>query len=106
VTSANLQVANITFVAGSSLTAPAGNLYVSGNWNNSAGGTFNANGGTVVFDGTGATQQLTSGGKAFNNLTIAVGASLQLEDDLTYLGNFINNGTFDANGHKVNGQTP
>jgi hypothetical protein len=105
VTSPNLQVANLTFSgSAAALTGPTGTLCVSGNWNNSLGKTFNANGGTVVFDGTGATQQLTSGGKAFNNLTIAAGASVILEDDLGYLGVFTINGTFGPNGHKVNGQ--
>jgi fibronectin-binding autotransporter adhesin len=101
----SLQVANVTFAAASdSLKAPAGSLFVSGNWNNAVGGTFTPNGGTVVFDGTGGIQQLTSGGKSFYNLTIAVGASVILEADLTYAGAFIDNGTFNPNGHKVNGQ--
>ena len=39
-------------------------------------------------------QQLTSGGKAFNNLTIAAGAVVELEDSLTVLGLFTNLGTF------------
>lgn len=105
VSSATLQVNDLTFMpgTGAALTAPAGTLYVSGNWNNAAGGTYNANGGTVVFDGPGTVQQLTSGGKGFFNLTVAAGATLQLEDDLTYAGAFTLNGTFDPNGHKVNG---
>jgi hypothetical protein len=104
VSSASLQVANLTIAAvGDSLKAPTGNLSVSGNWNNSVGGTFTPNGGTVVFDGSGSTQQLTSGGKAFDNLTIAAGASVILEDNLTFTGTFTNNGTFNPNGHTVNG---
>ena len=57
--------------AGDKLTAPAGNLFVSGNWTNRVGASFVPNGGTVVFDGVGVTQLLTSGGRTFNNLTIA-----------------------------------
>jgi hypothetical protein len=102
VSSPSLQVAGVTFAAaGDKLTAPAGNLLVSGNWNNGVGASFTSNGGTVVFDGAGGTQQLNSGGKAFNNLTILAGSKLQLEADVTILGAFINDGTFDTNGHKV-----
>jgi Bacterial Ig domain len=101
VNSANLLVNNLTFTAGATLTAPTGNLYVSGNWNNSAGGTFNANGGTVVFDGTGGTQLLTSGGSAFNNLTISAGSSVQLQDNLTVIDVLANLGTLNPNGHTV-----
>ena len=56
---------------------PLGVLLVSGNWDDGVGGGFNANGGTVIFDGTG-TQLLNSGGKALNNLTIASGRTLDL----------------------------
>jgi len=101
VNSPNLQVNNLTFGAGATLKAPTGNLYVSGSWNNSAGGTFNANGGTVVFDGTGGTQLLTSGGIAFNNLTISAGSSVQLQDNLTVIDVLANLGTLNANGHTV-----
>ena len=98
---ASLQVANVTFTAGKGLTAPTGNLLVSGNWNNGVGATFTANGGTVVFDGNGGTQLLTSGGKAFNNLTIAAGATMELEADVTISGVFTNDGTFIPNGHRI-----
>jgi hypothetical protein len=66
---------------------------VSGNWTNGVGASFTSNGGTVVFDGTGGLQQLTSGGKAFNNLTILAGATLKLDDNLTVLGVLTNDGT-------------
>jgi hypothetical protein len=95
VSSPSLQVANLTFAASSDkLTAPVGKLFVSGNWTNSVGANFAANGGTVVFDGVRRLQLLTSGGKAFNNLTIAAGAIVELEDSLTVLGLFTNLGTF------------
>jgi hypothetical protein len=103
VSSTSLKVANITFAAaGAGFTAPAGNLFVSGNWDNSAGGTFTANGGTVVFDGDSGTQLLTSGGQAFNNLTIAAGATLELEADVTIHGVFDDFGVFLPNGYMVN----
>jgi len=102
VSSASLQVANVAFAAASDkFTAPTGNLFVSGNWNNSVAGSFTPNGGTVVFDGAGGTQQLTSGGKAFNNLTVAAGASVQLEDNLTISGVFTDLGTLALNGHTI-----
>ena len=97
----NLQVGNVTFASGGSLTAPTGTLYVSGNWNNSAGDAFTPNGGTVDFDGSGGTQQLTSGGKSFYNLIIAAGSTVILEDDLTINGFFTNLGTLNPNGHNV-----
>ena len=100
--SSGLQVANLT-LNGHSLVAPAV-LYVSGNWDASGSGSaFNANGGTVIFDGGGWQQKLTSAGNAFYNLSITSGASVQQEDDLTISGTFINNGVLDRNGHKLNG---
>jgi hypothetical protein len=94
VSSTSLQVANITFASASAtFTAPTGSLFVSGNWDNSVGATFTPNGGTVVFDGASGTQLLTSGGQAFNNLTISEGATVQLEDPLTVNGVFTNFGT-------------
>jgi hypothetical protein len=96
------QVGSVTFAAANvMLTAPSGNLSVSGNWRDSVGAPFVTNGGTVVFDGTSGTQQLTSGGQSFANVTIAAGSPLQLEADVTIVGSFTILGTFDANGHKV-----
>ncbi|MDB5339288.1 MAG: Hemagluttinin repeat-containing protein, partial [Planctomycetaceae bacterium] len=96
-----LHVANLNLNA-FSFTAPSV-LYVSGDWNNTAKAAFNANGGTVIFNGTGTQQKLTSGGKSFYNLTIAVGATVQLQDDLTYLVTLVTSGVLNRNGHKVNG---
>lgn len=102
VSGANLQVGNVTFAAsGDQLIAPTGSLLVSGNWTNSVGGTFTANGGTVVFDGTSGTQQLTSGGKAFNNLTIAAGSTLQLDANVIVVGVFYDYGTLNANSYTI-----
>jgi hypothetical protein len=82
------------------LKAPSGSLYVSGNWDDRLGGGFNANGGTVVFDGT-ATQTINSGGKTFNNLRIAKGSTLMLLSDVHVVGVFTNLGTLILNGHKI-----
>jgi hypothetical protein len=96
-----LHVANLN-LNGHTLVAPA-TLYVSGNFNaGGAGSVFTANNGTVVFDGIG-TQLLTSGGNSFYNLTISSGAVLKLEDNLTILNTFTNNGTLNKNGFKLNG---
>jgi hypothetical protein len=101
VTSPSLQVANVTFASASvGLTAPSAYLMVSGNWDDSAGGVFTANGGTVFFDGTG-TQTINGGGRAFNNLTIARGATLMLESDVIVVGVFTDAGTLILNGHRI-----
>ena len=61
---------------------------------------FNANGGTVVFDGTG-TQSVNSGGKAFHNLTIAARSTLELDSDVIVAVVLVNLGTLGAHGHKI-----
>lgn len=99
--SAGVQVANLN-LGSFGFTAPSV-LYVSGNWTSTAQAAFTPNGGTVVFNGTGSQQRLTTGGRAFYNLTIAVGANVQLQDDLTVLSTFAVSGILDRNGHKVNG---
>ncbi len=97
-----LQMANLN-LNGHTLVAPA-TVYVSGNLNAGASGSvFTANNGTVIFDGTGAQQQLTSGSNKLYNLTIASGALVQLEDDLIVSATYANNGILDQNGHKLNG---
>jgi hypothetical protein len=101
VSGTSLQVGNVTFASGGSLTAPTGTLYVSGNWNNSAGDAFTLNGGTVDFDGSGGTQQLNSGGKAFNNLIISTGSTVVLKADLTINGVFSHLGTLNRNGRNA-----
>ncbi len=95
---------NIVIAAASTLTAPAGNMNVTGNWTNS--GTFNANGGTVTFEGTS-----TIGGSqatSFNNIIIAPASTLTAPaGNMNVGGNWTNSGTFNANGGTVtfNGTT-
>ena len=60
-------------------------ITVSGNWSNS--GTFTANSDTVTFDGTG-TQSVTSGGDAFNNLTVTNSANVVTFADAFTAANF------------------
>jgi hypothetical protein len=101
VTSPGLQVANVTFAAANdALKAPAGILAVTGNWNDSVGAGFNANGGWVIFFGAG-TQLINSGGQSFNNLAIAPGSTLVLQSDVIVVGYFLNFGTLVANGHQI-----
>ena len=72
------------------------NFTVSGSWTNND--TFTAGNSTVTFDGTG-TQNITSGGSSFNNLTHTGAGTLQLATNgLSVGGTFTNSaGTFDAN---------
>jgi hypothetical protein len=58
---------NVTIAASSALTAPSGTLNIAGNFTNN--GTFNANSGTVVLNGS---NQTVTGSNTFNNLTMAV----------------------------------
>jgi hypothetical protein len=73
-------------------------ITVAGAWTNS--GTFTNNSGTVTFDGTSGTIDITSGGSAFNHLTLNDGggtATFELEDALDVNGNLtITGGTLDT----------
>jgi hypothetical protein len=90
-----LQLNNLN-LNGHSLIAPSV-LYISGNLNASgSGSSVNPNAGTVIFDGPGSTQQLTSAANSFYKLTVAFGGTLQLEDELTVLGALTVNGTLDV----------
>ncbi|MBF0432531.1 MAG: DUF2341 domain-containing protein, partial [Fibrobacteria bacterium] len=87
---------NVTLSSGT-LTAPSGNFNVKGNWNNTAA-TFTHSSGTLIFDATTGTQQITSGGDAFYNFTQNNdGATLELQDALDINGAFtLTAGIFDA----------
>ncbi|MFH0856097.1 MAG: autotransporter domain-containing protein, partial [Candidatus Omnitrophota bacterium] len=64
-----------------SLTAPSANMNVAGNWSNS--GTFNANSGTVTFNGA-STYTIKSGSSSFNNITFNnASGKWSLTDNLT-----------------------
>ena len=63
---------------------------------------FTTTGSTVIFNGSG-TQQLTSAGESFNNLTHSGSGTLQLQDALDVNGTFLNSaGTFNANNKNMN----
>ncbi len=65
---------SFTLSSPGSVTAPSGNLNVSGNWTH-LNGTFNANSGTVILDGT---NQTMSGATTFNNFTKSASSSATL----------------------------
>ncbi len=101
VRSATLQVGSVAFAAATDrFIAPDGSLLVSGNWDDAAGTASSRLSGTVVFDGT-ATELLNSGGAAFNNLTIAKGATVSLRSDVVVTGVFVDRGRLIANGHMI-----
>jgi len=64
--SADSRFNNVAISSSGALTGPSGILFVDGNWDNSAGGTFDPTSGTVEFGGTGVS--VISGDTKFNNL--------------------------------------
>ncbi len=58
---------SITIAAAGTLLGQSSTINIGGNWSNN--GTFTAATSTVILNGTG-TQSITSGGSAFNNLTV------------------------------------
>lgn len=94
---------DVSVSLGGTLTSPdsGGTFTVFGNWTNSA--TVTNLLGTVVFDGTG-TQTVTSGGSAFNSLTVnGTGNTVQLLDLLDVNSNLnITSGTLNANTQNIN----
>ncbi|HOE05765.1 MAG TPA: T9SS type A sorting domain-containing protein, partial [Bacteroidales bacterium] len=85
---------NITINSGKSLTAPGGNMNVSGNWTNN--GTFTPGTETVTFNGTTAISGSTASHN-FYNITINNSKSLTAPDgNLNVAGNWTNNGIFSA----------
>ncbi len=83
------------------ITAGSSTWTVGGNWTNS--GTFTAGSSTVTFNDTTGTSLVTTGGDAFNNLTIEDGdggaqLTVQLQDSTVVNGNLlVTNGTLDYN---------
>ena len=64
-------VQNNFSVTSGSVTAPSGNLSIGGNWNKSAIAAFTPNNGTVIFNGTGGSQTISTINQlSFYNLTI------------------------------------
>lgn len=93
-----------TFIAGSGIFS------VRGNFTHTAGGTFDASNGTVVFAGLGTTDVAVT--ETFNNLvfdttvsgwsrTIASGDTLIVNGTLTLSSGYISTGTIDARGDVV-----
>jgi hypothetical protein len=80
--------------------APAGNLYISGDFSRT-GGTFNHNSGNVGFDRSG-TQAITSGGGTFYDVQILGGSVCSLQDALDVDGNLTISNALNANGNNIN----
>jgi hypothetical protein len=81
---------NVQVAASATLTAHASTMNVAGNFIKNAAGTFNANGGTVAFNGT----STISGTAVFHH--ILVSGTLNGPTALSLTGNLTNNGTFSA----------
>lgn len=81
---------NVVINNSSSLTAPAGNLNVAGNWTNN--GMFTDNGGTITFTGTTS----ISGSSATNFGGITISGTLNSPSTLNVSRDFTNNGTFNS----------
>ncbi len=77
----------------SSLSVGANDITIAGNWD-ASGGTFTAGTASVTFDG--GAQNITSGGNAFNNLTIAGTGSKTLQDALDVNGSITISSTLDV----------
>ncbi len=92
-----LDVNGNVLINGGTLTPPALNFTVSGDWTVSSG-TFNAGSGRVVFDGSG-TQQVSVGGQSFYEFTHTGSGTVQLVTSAFSANAFTNsNGTFSLNG--------
>ncbi len=74
----------------------SGAMDVSGNWTND--GLFNCGTGTVTFTGTAVKNIQGTNATTFYNLTVA-GGTVQLQLDAYVDGDFVNNATFDQQGH-------
>jgi len=79
------------------------NINVAGDWNsNSKTYTFNASGGTVIFDGSG-TQNISTNGASFGSLQVdqnSANDTVQMQDELNVSSTLtVTNGTFDAKGN-------
>ena len=73
-------------------------ITVGGNWDNN-GGLFNADGGTVTFDGTSGSHEIQSGGQSFEAVTVSGnGGTWWLHDALEVDGAYVqSNGTVNVN---------
>jgi Ig-like domain CHU_C associated/Secretion system C-terminal sorting domain len=80
------QFGNLITNSGSTLTMFSGTTNISGNFQLSVGSTFNANGGTIEFNG-GSLQGVAGASKNFNNITVnKSGGNLQLTSNVNLNG--------------------
>ncbi len=78
----------VTINGGSSMTAPATTMGISGNFTST--GTFNNGGGTILFNGV---SDLTAP-ETYNNITVTGTVTSIGSFNVTVIGNVINNGSF------------
>ncbi len=108
------QFGNFTISNGTTVSAPNFNINIAGTWDNSSGGTFTANTGTVTFNG--GAQDVDAAGQSFFNfatsggvktlvgaldvngqLTIGTGSTLSADTyTINVAGAWQNSGTFSA----------
>ena len=91
---------NFTINDSSFIASDTSSITVGGNWTNN--GTFNANGQTVIFNGS-STQSVNNGSDNFNNVTYSGSSVLQLTATTTMAGTLsVSNGDFQLNSNTLN----
>jgi hypothetical protein len=85
---------NVIIDPSASLTAPSGNMDITGSWTDN--GTFVNNSGTLIFNGASTQTINTSAVETFNNFTVSTGSDVSLSSSskLTVNGNTMINGTY------------
>ncbi|MCO6511791.1 MAG: carboxypeptidase regulatory-like domain-containing protein [Aridibacter famidurans] len=94
-------------ISGGTFNAPSGQMFLASFFTHTAGGTFNANGGAVIFDGTTNTILVTST-ETFNDLVFKSSATADLtgdtlvaEGEVRLMTGHIISGTVEARGNVV-----
>lgn len=91
----------LTIGSGTTLSLGSATLSLTGNWSNS--GTFAAENGTIIFNGTGTQIISNSAGETFKHLTVnKTSGDVQLVNNITVNGNLtLTSGDLDMNGDTV-----
>jgi len=100
-TSSLLSAQGLTIGSGTTFSLGSATFSLPGNWSN--GGTFNANNGTVIFNGTTTQTIANPSGETFGNLTVNKSAGdVQLANNITVNGNLtLTSGDLDVNGKTI-----
>ncbi len=99
---ANLTVNGNLTISGTAFSAPTQSIFAGGDFS-VTGGAFSHNNGTIIFAGTGATQNITStSATTFNNISLAntatPGVAVQSDQNLAGTLTLAENTNFDADG--------